>query len=180
MKLGKEMGSDPISYRHEQSSGTCGGNIAVFEHQDRQSLMGRVSFQVKAGVMGRLLEVIPSIVTSRMERKWVCQSGKSVKKSDVYERKKRREVRIGLADMMRYLVYGRVESETKGKPYSELSSSKNRPVHSESGYWCLKPDGSLEVVISQSTGLAKFLKGTYSAEDNVIKLHSQVVANASK
>ncbi|MBA0761321.1 hypothetical protein Gotri_023991 [Gossypium trilobum] len=53
-------------------------------------------------------------------------------------------------------------------------------MHSESGYWCLKPDGSLEVVIAQSTGLAKVLNGTYSAEDNVIKLHSQVVANASK
>ncbi|KAG4155034.1 hypothetical protein ERO13_D03G088000v2 [Gossypium hirsutum] len=53
-------------------------------------------------------------------------------------------------------------------------------MHSESGYWCLKPNGSLEVVIAQSTGLAKVLKGTYSAEDNVIKLHSQVVANASK
>ncbi|MBA0731241.1 hypothetical protein Golax_023081 [Gossypium laxum] len=51
-------------------------------------------------------------------------------------------------------------------------------MHSESGYWCLKPDGSLEVVIAQSTSLAN--KGTYSAEDNVIKLHSQVVANASK
>ncbi|TYH34934.1 hypothetical protein ES332_D13G159600v1 [Gossypium tomentosum] len=55
-----------------------------------------------------------------------------------------------------------------------------QPMHSESGYWRPKPDGSLEVVIAQSTGLAEVLKGTYSAEDNVIKLHSQVVANASK
>ncbi|KAK8519776.1 hypothetical protein V6N13_031737 [Hibiscus sabdariffa] len=31
-----------------------------------------------------------------------------------------------------------------------------------------------------STGLAEVLKGTYSAEDKVIKLQSEVVANASK
>ncbi|GMI85169.1 hypothetical protein like AT1G79260 [Hibiscus trionum] len=54
------------------------------------------------------------------------------------------------------------------------------PMHSESGYWRPKPDGSIEVVIAQSTGLAEVLKGTHSAEDKLIKLQSQVVANASK
>ncbi|KAK8542560.1 hypothetical protein V6N12_015155 [Hibiscus sabdariffa] len=54
------------------------------------------------------------------------------------------------------------------------------PMHSESGYWRPKPDASIEVVIAQSTGLAEVLKGTYSAEDKVIKLQSEVVANASK
>ncbi|KAK8497651.1 hypothetical protein V6N13_141283 [Hibiscus sabdariffa] len=54
------------------------------------------------------------------------------------------------------------------------------PMHSESGYWRPKHDGSVEVVIAQSTGLAEVLKGTHIAEDKVIKLQSQVVANASK
>ncbi|PPS16169.1 hypothetical protein GOBAR_AA04418 [Gossypium barbadense] len=72
-----------------------------------------------------------------------------------------------------------------GKPVIAYSHKtwkldSGQPMHSESGYWRPKPDGSLEVVIAQSTGLAEVLKGTYSAEDNVIKLHSQVVANASK
>ncbi|KAH1032385.1 hypothetical protein J1N35_044559 [Gossypium stocksii] len=72
-----------------------------------------------------------------------------------------------------------------GKPVIAYSHKtwkldSGQPMHSESGYWRPKPDGSLEVVIAQSTGLAEVLNGTYSAEDNVIKLHSQVVANASK
>ncbi|MBA0881501.1 hypothetical protein Goshw_028856, partial [Gossypium schwendimanii] len=72
-----------------------------------------------------------------------------------------------------------------GKPVIAYSHKtwkldSGQPMHSESGYWRPKPDGSLEVVIAQSTGLAEVLKGTYSAEGNVIKLHSQVVANASK
>ncbi|XP_038998227.1 UPF0678 fatty acid-binding protein-like protein At1g79260 [Hibiscus syriacus] len=38
------------------------------------------------------------------------------------------------------------------------------PMHCESGYWLPKPDGSIEVVIAQGTGLAEVL-GTDSAED---------------
>ncbi|XP_022717645.1 UPF0678 fatty acid-binding protein-like protein At1g79260 [Durio zibethinus] len=72
-----------------------------------------------------------------------------------------------------------------GKPviaYSQKTWNLNsgEPMHSETGYWRPKPDGSIEVVIAQSTGLAEVLKGTYNAEDKVIKLQSQVVANASK
>lgn len=72
-----------------------------------------------------------------------------------------------------------------GKPvisYSQKTWKLNsgEPMHSESGYWRPKPDGTIEVVIAQSTGLAEVLKGTYSAEDKVINLRSQVVANASK
>ncbi|XVF87927.1 hypothetical protein PTKIN_Ptkin19aG0008000 [Pterospermum kingtungense] len=72
-----------------------------------------------------------------------------------------------------------------GKPVIAYSQStwklhSGEPMHSESGYWRPKPDGSIEVVIAQSTGLAEVLNGTYTAEDKVIKLHSQVVANASE
>jgi hypothetical protein len=34
-------------------------------------------------------------------------------------------------------------------------SASGEPMHAESGYWRPKPDGSIEVVISQSTGLAE-------------------------
>lgn len=54
------------------------------------------------------------------------------------------------------------------------------PMHTESGYWRPKPDGSIEVVIAQSTGLVEVQKGTYDAENKVIKLKSEVVGNASK
>ena len=30
-----------------------------------------------------------------------------------------------------------------------------QPMHSESGYWRPKPDGTIEVVIAQSTGLVE-------------------------
>ncbi|XP_059661905.1 peroxynitrite isomerase Rv2717c [Cornus florida] len=54
------------------------------------------------------------------------------------------------------------------------------PMHSESGYWRPKPDGTIEVVIAQSTGLIEVQKGTYNAEEKVVKLQSELVANASK
>ncbi|KAK7323776.1 hypothetical protein VNO77_27267 [Canavalia gladiata] len=54
------------------------------------------------------------------------------------------------------------------------------PMHAESGYWRPKPDGTIEVVIAQSTGLVEVQKGTYSAEDRVIQLQSEIVGNASK
>ncbi|KAG7010458.1 UPF0678 fatty acid-binding protein-like protein, partial [Cucurbita argyrosperma subsp. argyrosperma] len=54
------------------------------------------------------------------------------------------------------------------------------PMHAESGYWRPKPDGTIEVVIAQSTGLVEVQKGTYNAEEKVIMLQSEVVGNASK
>lgn len=49
-----------------------------------------------------------------------------------------------------------------GKPvisYSQKTWKLNsgEPMHSESGYWRPKPDGTIEVVIAQSTGLAEVL-----------------------
>ncbi|XP_020237522.1 UPF0678 fatty acid-binding protein-like protein At1g79260 [Cajanus cajan] len=54
------------------------------------------------------------------------------------------------------------------------------PMHAESGYWRPKPDGTIEVVIAQSTGLVEVQKGTFSAEEKVIQLQSEMVGNASK
>ncbi|XP_047308839.1 peroxynitrite isomerase Rv2717c isoform X2 [Impatiens glandulifera] len=54
------------------------------------------------------------------------------------------------------------------------------PMHSESGFWRMKLDGSIEVVIAQSTGLVEVLKGKYNEQDKVVKLQSELVANASK
>lgn len=82
------------------------------------------------------------------------------------------------------------------------------PMHSESGFWRPKLDGSLEVVLAQSTGLVEvqvpfpfpslpfsascsnlsspFLfilslqKGTFDADLKVICLKSDLVGNASK
>lgn len=59
-------------------------------------------------------------------------------------------------------------------------TSSGEPMHAESGYWRPKPDGSIEVVIAQSTGLVEVLKGTSNAEDKVVKLRSELVGNASK
>nr|POE93873.1 upf0678 fatty acid-binding protein-like protein [Quercus suber] len=53
-------------------------------------------------------------------------------------------------------------------------------MHSESGYWRPRPDGTIEVVIAQSTGLVEVLKGEYDAEEKVIRLQSELVGNASK
>ncbi|GMP51730.1 hypothetical protein CsSME_00017853 [Camellia sinensis var. sinensis] len=66
--------------------------------------------------------------------------------------------------------------------YSQKTWKLNsgEPMHAEAGYWRPKPDGTLEVVISQSTGLLELQKGTYNAQDKVVKLHSELVANASK
>ena len=53
-------------------------------------------------------------------------------------------------------------------------------MHAESGYWRPKPDGTIEVVIAQSTGLVEVQKGTYDAEEKVIKLQTELVGNATK
>ncbi|CAL5335357.1 unnamed protein product [Camellia sinensis] len=67
--------------------------------------------------------------------------------------------------------------------YSQKTWKLNsgEPMHAEAGYWRPKPDGTLEVVISQIKALV-FLnfRGTYNAQDKVVKLHSELVANASK
>ncbi|XP_030527243.1 peroxynitrite isomerase Rv2717c [Rhodamnia argentea] len=54
------------------------------------------------------------------------------------------------------------------------------PMHSESGFWRPKLDGSLEVVLAQSTGLVEVQKGTFDADHKVICLKSDLVGNASK
>ncbi|RZB66405.1 UPF0678 fatty acid-binding protein-like protein isoform B [Glycine soja] len=58
--------------------------------------------------------------------------------------------------------------------------SSGEPMHAESGYWRPKPDGTIEVVIAQSNGLVEVQKGTYSAEEKMIHLQSEIVGNASK
>ncbi|WOG97964.1 hypothetical protein DCAR_0417305 [Daucus carota subsp. sativus] len=59
-------------------------------------------------------------------------------------------------------------------------SNSGEPMHAESGYWRPKPDGSIEVVIAQSTGLVEVLKGTFDAEEKAVKLRSELVGNAAK
>ncbi|KFK42333.1 hypothetical protein AALP_AA2G242800 [Arabis alpina] len=54
------------------------------------------------------------------------------------------------------------------------------PMHSESGYFRPKLDGSIEVVIAQSTGLVEVQKGRYDVDDQSIILKSDLVGNASK
>ncbi|KAK9937308.1 hypothetical protein M0R45_014108 [Rubus argutus] len=72
-----------------------------------------------------------------------------------------------------------------GKPvmaYTQKTWKLNsgEPMHAESGYWRPKPDGTIEVVIAQSTGLVEVQKGTYNAEEKVIKLQTELVGNATK
>ncbi|WCJ28444.1 Peroxynitrite isomerase Rv2717c [Euphorbia peplus] len=76
-------------------------------------------------------------------------------------------------------------SPISGKPvifYTQKTwkLSSGEPMHGESGYWRPKPDGTIEVVISQSTGLVEVQKGTYDAQAKIIKLQSELVGNASK
>ncbi|KAL6206183.1 hypothetical protein ACLB2K_023432 [Fragaria x ananassa] len=58
--------------------------------------------------------------------------------------------------------------------------NSGEPMHAESGYWRPKPDGTIEVVIAQSTGLVEVQKGTYNAEEKVINLRTELVGNATK
>ncbi|KAE9621517.1 hypothetical protein Lal_00032668 [Lupinus albus] len=58
--------------------------------------------------------------------------------------------------------------------------SSGEPMHAESGYWRPKPDGTIEVVIAQSTGLVEVQKGRYNTNEKVIQLQSEIVGNASK
>ncbi|CAO2183263.1 unnamed protein product [Urochloa humidicola] len=59
-------------------------------------------------------------------------------------------------------------------------AASGEPMHAESGYWRPRPDGSVEVVIAQSTGLAEVQKGSYDAENKTVTLQSELVCNASK
>ncbi|KAF2302872.1 hypothetical protein GH714_009951 [Hevea brasiliensis] len=76
-------------------------------------------------------------------------------------------------------------SAISGKPVISYTQktwklSSGEPMHAESGYWRPKLDGSIELVISQSTGLVEVQKGSYNAQEKTVKLHSQLVGNASK
>ncbi|ONK79272.1 uncharacterized protein A4U43_C01F4690 [Asparagus officinalis] len=72
-----------------------------------------------------------------------------------------------------------------GKPVIAYSQktwklASGEPMHAESGYWRPKPDGSIEVVIAQSTGLVEVQKGSFDAEKRTVTLQSELVGNASK
>ncbi|CAF1914654.1 hypothetical protein HID58_047770 [Brassica napus] len=54
------------------------------------------------------------------------------------------------------------------------------PMHAESGYFRPKPDGSIEVVIAQSSGLVEVQKGAYNVDKQTITLKSELIGNASK
>ncbi|CAH2067881.1 unnamed protein product [Thlaspi arvense] len=54
------------------------------------------------------------------------------------------------------------------------------PMHAESGFFRPKPDGTIEVVIAQSTGLVEVQNGTYNIDERSITLKSELVGNASK
>ncbi|XP_058070880.1 peroxynitrite isomerase Rv2717c-like [Magnolia sinica] len=71
-----------------------------------------------------------------------------------------------------------------GKPVNAYSQktwklASGEPMHAESGYWQPKTDGSIEVIIAQSTGLVE-VQGTYDTGNKVVKLQSELVGNASK
>ncbi|CAI7881648.1 unnamed protein product [Closterium sp. NIES-54] len=72
-----------------------------------------------------------------------------------------------------------------GKPamaYAQKTwrAESGEPMHAESGFWRPKPDGTLEIVIAQSTGLAEVQKGRYDAEAKTIAVESELVGNATK
>ncbi|KAL2483815.1 fatty acid-binding protein-like protein [Forsythia ovata] len=76
-------------------------------------------------------------------------------------------------------------SHSPNKPVIAYSSktwklNTNQPMHSESGYWRPQIDGTIEVVIAQSTGLVEVQKGRFDAEQRIVKLKSALVGNASK
>nr|CAD1834461.1 unnamed protein product [Ananas comosus var. bracteatus] len=66
-----------------------------------------------------------------------------------------------------------------GKP-EDVEAAVGEPMHAESGYWRPKPDGSLEVVLAQSTGIVEVQKGSYDAANKIVTLQSELVGNASK
>ncbi|KAK3042685.1 hypothetical protein RJ639_000937 [Escallonia herrerae] len=81
-----------------------------------------------------------------------------------------------------YFLWWAVEKLKPVIAYSQKTwkLSSGEPMHAETGYWRPKPDGTVEVVVAQSTGLVEVQKGTYDAEEKVVKLRSELVGNASK
>ncbi|KAJ7518161.1 hypothetical protein O6H91_21G057400 [Diphasiastrum complanatum] len=59
-------------------------------------------------------------------------------------------------------------------------ASSGEPMHAESGYWRPKPDGSIEVIIAQSTCLAEVQKGTFDEQSKTVSLKSAMIGNATK
>ncbi|XP_078431435.1 nitrobindin heme-binding domain protein [Wolffia australiana] len=92
----------------------------------------------------------------------------------------------GFFPTIRSFRYGEeIEFTHSGKPVIAYKQRTWRvdtgePMHSESGYWRLKPDGSVEVVVAQSSGIVEVQKGTYDAEKKTINLKSELIGNASK
>ncbi len=69
-----------------------------------------------------------------------------------------------------------------GKPFLAYTQrtwavEDGRPLHSESGYWRAKPDGSVEVVLAHPTGIVEVLEGRI--EGSAIELTSSTVIGTS-
>eukprot|EP00850_Spirogloea_muscicola_P025257 SM002566S08756 [mRNA] locus=s2566:263:1225:+ [translate_table: standard] len=58
--------------------------------------------------------------------------------------------------------------------------SNGEPMHAESGFWRPKSDGSLDMVVAQSTGIAEVQKGVINVGGKSISVESDLVGNASK
>ncbi|XP_027182649.1 UPF0678 fatty acid-binding protein-like protein At1g79260 [Coffea eugenioides] len=66
------------------------------------------------------------------------------------------------------------------KTWKLKDSGEAQPMHGESGYWRPKTDGTIEVVIAQSTGLVEVQKGTFDAKEKIVALRSELIGNATK
>ncbi|XP_022886424.1 UPF0678 fatty acid-binding protein-like protein At1g79260 isoform X3 [Olea europaea var. sylvestris] len=76
-------------------------------------------------------------------------------------------------------------SHSPNKPVIAYSSktwklNTNQPMHAESGYWRPQIDGTIEVVIAQSTGLAEVQELPVPKSLNCIRLKHVVVADAEQ
>jgi len=72
--------------------------------------------------------------------------------------------------------------QAPGKPFLRYdqrtwSLDDRRPLHSEMGYWRPKPEGRLEVVLSESTGHAEVLEG--SVDGGTIRLATSSIGAAT-
>jgi hypothetical protein len=57
------------------------------------------------------------------------------------------------------------------------SLDDGRPLHAETGYWRPKPDGRIELLIAQATGMVEVAEGTLA--EGRIRVASRTVASAS-
>jgi THAP4-like, heme-binding beta-barrel domain len=57
------------------------------------------------------------------------------------------------------------------------SLDDGRPLHAEAGYWRPKPDGRIEILVAQATGLVEVDEGTL--EDGRIRVASRAVVSAT-